>query len=499
MPNNWYQSRYPNISKPFPSKYNSFNETNDPMLSEISDIPQSTRISSCNRFKPDKEDDSPWCLDELVVISECRENLGQTVLRVFYRVDPTDVQELRGPFAKALFRLLQDHSDRSHNLGGWCHALKIISNDLSAFVSNEINLHAFHQNEPKDGYVELSQQVISYAQGNPLALKVLGSNLYWKETEYWESQLLKLKSIPNMRIQDILKVSYERLDRDEQRIFLDIACLFRGRQITEVENLLESFGFFATSGIRSLVDKSLTDILDFTVSMHNLLQQMGKEIVNEESKQPGGRSRLWNPRDISHVFKTNSPLGNLKVVDLSGSKSLIRISDSFEAPNLEELYLGGCESLVEIPSSLKYSRNLAWLELNGCLEREDILGFCFCAVIDPQLLNSHRSSITCLAKLEDKSGKIYDFHFTEIELMSKELDSKHVFLLYKTLNCECFTQASFQFAIEDYDYNTAKYVQVSKGMIKCGVHPISWKQYRTRLISKLEMIKTKKNGIGIRE
>ncbi|KDP42292.1 hypothetical protein JCGZ_01616 [Jatropha curcas] len=27
---------------------------------------------------------------------------------------------------------------------------------------------------------------------------------------------------------------------------------------------------------------------------------MGKEIVNEECKQPGGRSRLWNPEDISH-------------------------------------------------------------------------------------------------------------------------------------------------------------------------------------------------------
>ncbi|XP_037493765.1 disease resistance protein RLM3-like [Jatropha curcas] len=82
--------------------------------------------------------DSPWCLDELVVINECREKSGQIVLPVFYRVDPTDVQELRGPFARALARLLKDHSDSSHNLGGWCHALKTISNDLSAFVSNEI-------------------------------------------------------------------------------------------------------------------------------------------------------------------------------------------------------------------------------------------------------------------------------------------------------------------------------------------------------------------------
>ncbi|KDP38828.1 hypothetical protein JCGZ_04985 [Jatropha curcas] len=860
------------------------------------------------------------------------------VLIVFDDVDDSnDLDLLAGncSLCRKGSRIIITSTDRQV-LQNVCHEehicrVKGLSNqeDLQLF-----SLHAFHQNEPKEGYIELSQQVISYAQGNPLALKVLGSNLYGKETEYWESQLLKLKSIPNKRIQDILKVSYERLDRDEQRIFLDIACLFERSHISEVEKLLESFGFFARSGMRSLVDKSLIEILHFTVFMHNLLQQMGKEIVNEESKEPGGRSRLWNPKDISHVFKTNSgtekiecislvmskvesisstafrrmanlrflymydhyssernilphgldflpeqlrylywhfypleslplkfcpnnlvelhlpnsqlkqlwdgdnkPLGNLKVVDLNGSKSLIRISDSFEAPNLEELYLEGCESLVEIPSSLKYSRNLAWVELKGCvsicslptciqlenleslnlegclkleecpeipcnirylyfcgtaikpssigncfqlvelylsdckelenlpscigqlkslkhlilircsklsclpqsicqlksleaidvtdclkleelpknfgdlkslrrlkakrsgikalppsinqlsklqylcckrcegltklpplsglnclwqlylnkcglseipesigsllsleelhlignsfetipasikqlselkvldlsdckklrnlpelpwlmslvasnctslefisypflslkdqdeeafveyiyvkhgeyldfrnciklgkdvclkimetalsgclnkkkfrlyipwvevlprmrywtsechlsfkLEREDILGFCFCAVIDPQLLNSHRSLITCLAKLEYKSGMIYDFHFPEIKLMSKKLDSKHVFLLYETLNCEHFTQASFQFAIEDYDYNTKKYVKVlSKGMIQCGVHPISWKQYRTQLIPKLEMIKTKKDGIGIRE
>ncbi|XP_037496369.1 disease resistance-like protein DSC1 isoform X1 [Jatropha curcas] len=65
------------------------------------------------------------------------------------------------------------------------------------------SLHAFKQNEPKEGYVELSEQVISYAQGNPLALKVLGSSLYGMEKEYWESQLLKLKSIPSKSIQDI--------------------------------------------------------------------------------------------------------------------------------------------------------------------------------------------------------------------------------------------------------------------------------------------------------
>ncbi|XP_057990274.1 disease resistance protein RLM3-like [Hevea brasiliensis] len=46
--------------------------------------------------------DSAWCLDELVEILKCREESGQTVLPVFYKVDPTEVQDLTGNFGKAL-------------------------------------------------------------------------------------------------------------------------------------------------------------------------------------------------------------------------------------------------------------------------------------------------------------------------------------------------------------------------------------------------------------
>lgn len=35
---------------------------------------------------------STWCLEELVNIMRCREESGQTVIPVFYRVDPSDVR-----------------------------------------------------------------------------------------------------------------------------------------------------------------------------------------------------------------------------------------------------------------------------------------------------------------------------------------------------------------------------------------------------------------------
>ncbi|XP_013635280.1 PREDICTED: probable disease resistance protein RPP1 [Brassica oleracea var. oleracea] len=43
---------------------------------------------------------SSWCLDELVEIMKCKEDLGQMVIPVFYEVDPTDVKKFGKVFKK---------------------------------------------------------------------------------------------------------------------------------------------------------------------------------------------------------------------------------------------------------------------------------------------------------------------------------------------------------------------------------------------------------------
>nr|VDC81382.1 unnamed protein product [Brassica rapa] len=44
---------------------------------------------------------SSWCLNELVEIMKCREEVGQTVMTIFYQVDPSDVMKQTGDFGKA--------------------------------------------------------------------------------------------------------------------------------------------------------------------------------------------------------------------------------------------------------------------------------------------------------------------------------------------------------------------------------------------------------------
>ncbi|KAL5540924.1 hypothetical protein UlMin_044900 [Ulmus minor] len=167
------------------------------------------------------------------------------------------------------------------------------------------HLNAFKRNSPTTDCTELSERVVKYAQGIPLALKVLGSFLRHKRKENWEGELSKLKEVPNVKIQNVLRISYDGLDKVEKRIFLDIACFFKGMARDQVENILNACGFFAKVGIDDLIDKSLITIRQLNeLWVHDLVQTMGWEIVRSV-EDPGKRSRLWIAREIYHVLKNN--------------------------------------------------------------------------------------------------------------------------------------------------------------------------------------------------
>ena len=167
--------------------------------------------------------------------------------------------------------------------------------------------NAFKRNNPIDEYVELTECAIHYAGGLPLALMVLGSDLYGKSKIQWKNALDKYERVPNKNIQEILKISYEGLDETEQDIFLDIACFFKGRNIYDVMSILDSCSLYPDSGIARLFEKCLITVNRWNIlSMHDLLQQMGMEIVRQESPQvPRKRTRLWCYEDALEVLSKN--------------------------------------------------------------------------------------------------------------------------------------------------------------------------------------------------
>ncbi|KAK2438847.1 disease resistance protein RPV1 [Trifolium repens] len=169
---------------------------------------------------------------------------------------------------------------------------------------------AFKQNHPIESYVSLVEKVLDYAKGLPLALKVLGSLLYGKTKEVWESQLQKLKKFPDHNIFRLLKLSYDGLDDEQKDIFLDIACFYRGELEKEVAQILDYCSFSARVGMDVLKDRCLISISEGKIWMHDLIQEMGHETVRLECvNDPGKRSRVWKSDDIHDVLSKNKGKG----------------------------------------------------------------------------------------------------------------------------------------------------------------------------------------------
>ncbi|XP_040996157.1 TMV resistance protein N-like [Juglans microcarpa x Juglans regia] len=189
-----------------------------------------------------------------------------------------------------------DHLDQLKKLCGTCDwfgsgsRIIVTTRDKSLLTKHSVSLnypmtemdhdealqlftqHAFKSDKPIDGFEDLIEDALRYARGLPLALKVVGSNLYGEDRNYWQSELEKYKTIPDKNIDDILKISYDGLDYFARKIFLDIACFFKGDKKEYITKILESCGFYPDAGIKRLNDKCLITIdEDDQLGMHDLL------------------------------------------------------------------------------------------------------------------------------------------------------------------------------------------------------------------------------------
>ncbi|XP_042962759.1 disease resistance protein RUN1-like [Carya illinoinensis] len=228
-----------------------------------------------------------------------------------------------------------------------------------------ISLYAFKKNEPLEDYVDLSKQVIKYARGLPLTLTVLGSDLQGRNIHQWKSALDKYKKIPHREIQRVLQISYDSLEVSEKDMFLDIAFFFKGEPLAKVMEIFDSCGFSPILGIQRLMEKCLIYTFNYEYFwMHDLLQDMGQEIVREKSaKDLSKRSRFWFHEDIHQVFEEDM---NLMIMTFYGCKLLKNILDLSSVSNLKELIVQYCKRLVEVHDSVGSLKNLSRLDFDGC-------------------------------------------------------------------------------------------------------------------------------------
>ncbi|XP_004308455.1 PREDICTED: TMV resistance protein N-like [Fragaria vesca subsp. vesca] len=170
---------------------------------------------------------------------------------------------------------------------------------------------AFKTNRPSKEFEHLSQRAVKYAEGLPLALKVIGSLLGDMPSAFeWEQELNKMKDILNPDIHKALIISYRGLDYLAQKIFLDIACFFRGMALDYVTKVLDIHGFHPKPGIKTLVQRSLVTITESgNVEMHDLLQEMGRHV---ESGMKGEQRRFWSEDEVVDVLIRTTDTRNVE-------------------------------------------------------------------------------------------------------------------------------------------------------------------------------------------
>ncbi|XP_048422834.1 disease resistance protein RPV1-like [Pyrus x bretschneideri] len=235
--------------------------------------------------------------------------------------------------------------------------------------------HAFRQDHPLRGYMEYSKKVVHYCDGLPLALKVLGSSLSGESIDVWESAVEKLKVIPNGEIMNKLRISYDNLQDDhDQELFLHIACFLIGRNKSHIVRILDGCDFCTIVGIQNLIDKCLVTVDGCNnVKMHDMIRDMGREIVRHESKESGKRSRLWRHKDSFEVLREKNGTQTIQGLALDmrmhlankpiNTNETVLETNAFERMrNLQLLHLShvrldGC--YADFPTRLRW---LCWLQ-----------------------------------------------------------------------------------------------------------------------------------------
>ncbi|CAN6993150.1 unnamed protein product [Brassica oleracea var. botrytis] len=216
--------------------------------------------------------------------------------------------------------------------------------------------NAFEKDVPEQIDREISRNVIEYANGNPLALRIYGQELKGKMSEM-EDAFLKLKQHPPQTIQDVVKSVYSQLGDNEKNILLDIACLFRGENINYVIQMLEGCRYFPRIGIAILVEKWLVTISENTVQMTNLIQDICQEILNGETESC---TRMWEPRRIRYLLEDD----DLK----AGAESSATPKYGLVSEDIESIFLDTSNLIYDVKrEAFKNMFNLRFLKIyNSC-------------------------------------------------------------------------------------------------------------------------------------
>ncbi|KAJ0751800.1 putative TIR domain, P-loop containing nucleoside triphosphate hydrolase [Helianthus annuus] len=253
------------------------------------------------------------------------------------------------------------------------HQVKLIHDVNQLLLSNDeaiclFSRYAFGGEIPIRDYEELSSQVAQYAAGLPLTAKVLGSHLCGVDKDGWIDAIDRLKTIPEQETLETMELSYNGLEDDEKKIFLDVACILKGEMKDEAIRVLECCDFHAKRGLRVLEQKSLITISnDGRLGLHDRIEEMGKNIVLRLSpRDPKRYERLWIKEEIEDILKNDQGSEAIRCIKLEDTdlSSTIIMKGLRKMNGLRYLYVNTPVGKVEVNEVWQYLpdtlRSLHW-------------------------------------------------------------------------------------------------------------------------------------------
>ncbi|CAK9199524.1 unnamed protein product [Sphagnum troendelagicum] len=224
---------------------------------------------------------------------------------------------------------------------------KVIMKYLDEEQARELFMfHAFGNanHVPTKDYQDTCMKIIKACGGLPLSLKVLGSFLCnTQELEIWEGALSKLKSgqsftggNDNEELWNILRISYDHLDKEHQNMFLDIACFLGGLKISTICRVWSGDYSHPNFGLQNLQHRSLIQgTKGGTLCIHEQLQDMGQNIAME---LPIKNRFIWRSNESNFFLQKDEVVENLEGMSLKKCVNL---------PTLSQIGLKGFHNLRE--------------------------------------------------------------------------------------------------------------------------------------------------------
>ncbi|XP_021281701.1 disease resistance protein TAO1-like [Herrania umbratica] len=271
---------------------------------------------------------------------------------------------LSDPFIRHMFDL-----EASSSYGDLCKVFEV--KELAFNESLQLfDWYAFGQNDPIDSYMEYAKSIVNHCGGLPLALQVLGSSLSGKSINVWKSALEKLKAIPDSKIQKILRISYDSLEDDhDKNLFLDIACVFAGKDKDYTTTILDGCDYYTAIGIENLINRSLLVVNEKNkLMMHQMIRDVGRNIIRQESPNLGKRSRLWH-KDAFDALKEKIGTKTIKCLTIDLQRLLEEKYGKIVANHSKNSFLMSNEVDIEIDAFAKMQRlkllQLDYVKLKG--------------------------------------------------------------------------------------------------------------------------------------